>query len=78
MTWDFNGGDLIQMTFTIVAILGGLWGKLTRIEKTQAVQKVQITQIKERLDGNGDSVPSRCKGHSQKLKDLERRVGVVE
>lgn len=59
-------------------ILGRLFQVLTDVKTEQAMQGVRLSQIENRIDGNGDSIPSRCKGHSQALKDLERRVGVFE
>jgi hypothetical protein len=38
----------------------------------------KVRQIERRLNGNGDSVPGRCKVHEEKLDSLERRVTAGE
>jgi hypothetical protein len=38
----------------------------------------KVRQLERRLNGNGDSVPGRCKVHEAKLDNLERRVTAVE
>jgi len=38
----------------------------------------KVRQLEKRLDGNGDSVPGRCKVHAERLSEHDRRLGVVE
>ena len=34
----------------------------------------KVRQIERRLDGNGNSVPGRCKVHEERLDNLERHI----
>ncbi len=38
----------------------------------------KVSQLEQRLNGNGSSVPSRCAVHDQKLDDHERRLQAFE
>ena len=49
---------------SVAAVGGMIWEK--------------VRQLERRLDGNGDSVPGRCKVHEEKLENLDRRVTAIE
>ncbi len=38
----------------------------------------KVRQIERRLNGNGDSVPGRCKVHAERLDGLNTRMAVIE
>lgn len=38
----------------------------------------KVRQLERRIDGNGDSIPGRCKVHSTRLDDNERRLAALE
>lgn len=38
----------------------------------------KIRQIERRLDGNGNSVPGRCRVHGERLDSYDRRLTAIE
>lgn len=73
MTTDWTG--LILQGIALIATIGGPLGTLLlRLSTKVAVLTTEVKALKDRLDGNGDSVPGRCSVHDQRLKTMESQV----
>lgn len=65
----------------IIAAVGSvavLWSKFTIILVKVKEIEVEVSHLKKIIEGNGDSLPTRCVKHSGELDEIKRRLMAVE